>query len=123
MVGIGQRIKEARLRRGMTQPNLAEAIGRDNSTISRWEAAEMVMNVDDLVKIAEALGMSACWLLTGGEGLDLEYSDLVNWYDESDPESQRLILAVLRESHEMQSERRRVLMIAEERVKYQVSQE
>ncbi|MEU3157976.1 helix-turn-helix domain-containing protein [Streptomyces griseoincarnatus] len=54
---IGARIRAARLAANLTQERLGAAIGRDYRTIHRWEYGQRVPNLDDLLLLAEALGV------------------------------------------------------------------
>lgn len=54
---IGARIRAARLGANLTQAQLAEHIGRDHRTVHRWEYAERVPNLTDLLLISAAVGM------------------------------------------------------------------
>jgi hypothetical protein len=49
-------IREARLRAGLTQSELAERTGRDRSVIARWEQAVVAPSVDTLVELVRACG-------------------------------------------------------------------
>jgi transcriptional regulator with XRE-family HTH domain len=44
--------------RRVTQQQLAERIGRDPTTLSRWETEERLPNQEDIEKVAQALGLS-----------------------------------------------------------------
>jgi len=54
---IGARIREARAAANLTQFQLGERIGRDHRTIHRWEYGQRVPNLDDLLLLADALGV------------------------------------------------------------------
>lgn len=49
-------IREARLRAGLTQAELAERTGRDRSVIARWEQAVVAPSVETLVELVRACG-------------------------------------------------------------------
>lgn len=49
-------IREARLRAGLTQAELAERTGRDRSVIARWEQAVVAPSVETLIELARACG-------------------------------------------------------------------
>ena len=51
------RLRAARERRGVTQAGLAEAIGRDQSFVSKVESRERRLDVVELVDICRALGV------------------------------------------------------------------
>lgn len=48
-------LREWRLHRDMTQEELAERIGADKGTLSKWENAKRGMNTDILAELAFAL--------------------------------------------------------------------
>lgn len=49
-------IREARLRAGLTQTELAARTGKDRSVIARWEQAAVAPSVDTLVELVRACG-------------------------------------------------------------------
>ena len=49
-------IREARLRAGLTQAELAERTGRDRSVIARWEQAAVAPSVETLTELVRACG-------------------------------------------------------------------
>jgi transcriptional regulator with XRE-family HTH domain len=49
-------IREARLRAGLTQTELAERTGRDRSVIARWEQAVVAPGLDTLLELVRACG-------------------------------------------------------------------
>jgi transcriptional regulator with XRE-family HTH domain len=49
-------IREARLRAGLTQSELAERTGRDRSVIARWEQAVVAPNFETLLELVRACG-------------------------------------------------------------------
>jgi transcriptional regulator with XRE-family HTH domain len=49
-------IREARLRAGLTQADLAERTGRDRSVIARWEQAVVAPSVETLITLVRACG-------------------------------------------------------------------
>lgn len=62
---MGQRIRQMRERRGMTQSALGDAVGVSEADVRRWEMAEAEMTAAQMKRIARALGKSVLWLLTG----------------------------------------------------------
>lgn len=54
---IGERLRAAREGAGLTQLQLGERIGRDHRTIHRWEYAYRIPTLEDLLLIADALGI------------------------------------------------------------------
>lgn len=49
-------IREARLRAGLTQYDLAERSGRDRSVIARWEQGVVAPSIETLVELVRACG-------------------------------------------------------------------
>lgn len=52
---IGERIRTARRDAQLSQVQLGERVGRDHKTISRWETADRVPSLVDLLLLADAL--------------------------------------------------------------------
>jgi transcriptional regulator with XRE-family HTH domain len=49
-------IREARLRAGLTQAELAERSGRDRAAVARWERGGVIPSVETLVELLRACG-------------------------------------------------------------------
>ena len=60
---IGARLKQARLERKMSQPQLAEAANISNSFLSNIETGRQAMNIKTLSDLTDVLNISADWLL------------------------------------------------------------
>jgi len=60
---VGRRIREVREARGMTQADLAEALGRTPTSISYWENGQRSPGLDDIVVLARVLGVEPSSLL------------------------------------------------------------
>ncbi|MDG0808446.1 helix-turn-helix domain-containing protein [Cohnella rhizosphaerae] len=63
--GLGIRIKKARKERKWTQNQLANKIGVSTQVISNWEREYTEVTNTDMTKLAEALEVSANYLLLG----------------------------------------------------------
>lgn len=50
----GDLIREARLRAGLTQTELAERTGKDRSVIARWEQGVVAPSIETLVSLVRA---------------------------------------------------------------------
>jgi transcriptional regulator with XRE-family HTH domain len=61
-----QKLRALRLARGLTQAQLAEMAGLDQSFISRLERSETDVSVSNLIEIANALGLKPSDLLEPG---------------------------------------------------------
>ena len=55
---VGARIRTLRNEANLTQLQLADRIGRDHRTIHRWEYGTRIPSLDDLLLMADALGLS-----------------------------------------------------------------
>lgn len=62
---VGSRIKSARKKAGLTQKQLGECLGISYQTIAQWENNLRNPKYTTLRRIAEALGVSAQYLLNG----------------------------------------------------------
>lgn len=73
---IGQRLKLARERRGLSQPALAKLAGvKSSATISMIERGERNASRSMLEKLAPVLAVSVEWLLVGGDQMDGQISN------------------------------------------------
>jgi transcriptional regulator with XRE-family HTH domain len=54
---IGDRIRAARVHAGLSQVQLGDRIGRDHKTVHRYERGTSVPNLEDLLLIADVLGV------------------------------------------------------------------
>ena len=64
---IGQRIRLARTRRGVTQEELAKLVGKSKQLISAWEGNRSELLSSSLASLARALFVDVGWLLYGGQ--------------------------------------------------------
>ena len=53
----GRAIRRQRERRRMSRKRLAELVARTESTIERWERGEKVIDIDDLHRLQQAIGL------------------------------------------------------------------
>lgn len=68
-VKVGKFIARLRKERGLTQEELGKRLGVTNKTVSRWENGNYMPDIELLVPLGEALGVSVNELLAG-ERLD-----------------------------------------------------
>jgi len=66
VANVGSRIREARQRQDITQAQLADKINISISHLSAIESGRSNFGVDILMRMTEALGISADWLLNTG---------------------------------------------------------
>ena len=64
---MGQRILARRKALGLTQDDLAEMIGVTSPMISNLEQGKKAIRPDNLAKVCKALGLSADFVLYGGD--------------------------------------------------------
>mgnify|MGYP000960916734 CR=1 FL=1 len=62
-MSLGNRIRELRKKKGLTQAQLGEMVGSDGNTISRWELNKLGMGKEYILKFAQALDTSTAYLL------------------------------------------------------------
>ena len=60
---IGERIKELRIEKGITQKQLAEILGCSQSMVTRWEKGECDATGEIIKKLALYFNVSADYLL------------------------------------------------------------
>lgn len=71
------RIKEARKAAGLTQSELAEKLGVNRATVSKYESGDIDISIRQLARIAEILGVPVQDLMAGNA--DEETDDFREW--------------------------------------------
>jgi transcriptional regulator with XRE-family HTH domain len=66
---LGHRIRALRKSKGLTQVQLAESIGIDQSTLSDIESKDAKFSADILMRLCDELGVSAEMLMRGSDPL------------------------------------------------------
>ncbi len=64
-VALGTRIRDARKTASLSQGDLARKIDVRDGTVSRYELGDLMPSADVLLLIAQELGVSMEWLMTG----------------------------------------------------------
>ena len=95
MVELGNRLRQLRKDRNLTQQQLAELIGVKNSVISFYEVGERLPSPDVLRKLAMALHTTADYLLGIERGVTVDVSGL----DEQDRLVVQMVIGRLREKN------------------------
>lgn len=62
-MGFGGKLVEARKEKGLSQEQLADKLGVSRQAVSRWEAGNVLPDVNNLKKISELFEISADYLL------------------------------------------------------------
>lgn len=95
MVDFGQKLKQLRKQKSLTQKQLAELIGVQNSVISFYELGDRFPSPEILIRIARELGVSTDYLLGLEKGETVDISML----SEKDKLLVRSIVDSLREKN------------------------
>ncbi len=96
---VGARIAAGRRARGLTQAELAQAVGVSRSAVAQWETERAGQVRANLTRIAAALGMSVQHLLGGEEPQAAENATelaLLRLYRELGEEDRALLLRTAR---------------------------
>ena len=67
----GQLIREARLRAGLTQAELAERAGLVQPAVARWEAGRAAISVDDVVRLVRLCGLDVEFAIVERDDSDM----------------------------------------------------
>lgn len=70
-LSVGLRIKEAREKAGLSQPQLARLVGLTKGAVGQYETGRATPRLARLEAIAAVTGASVEWLLTGNEPTEL----------------------------------------------------
>ena len=92
---IAERIREARGKSSLSQPEVERRIGKAKNAVSRWERAQAQIDASDLGKLADLLGVSADWILGVDAAVTPEESELLRDYREAWPALRAATLAGL----------------------------
>ena len=66
MTTIGERIRDVRSGKELSQQALADTVGVTRATVSQWEIGDIKnLRPANLLSVADALGVSIRWLITG----------------------------------------------------------
>ena len=87
---IGERLKKARLEKGMTQDNLAESLNVSIAYLSRIETGTTKVNLKRLSEICNLLSISGA----SDDSENYLNNDLSNLLKNCSPEKQRLIYRI-----------------------------
>lgn len=88
---IGVKLKEARLRTGLTQENVAEEIEVTRQTISNWETEKSFPDIVSVIKLSALYNISLDKLLKGDEEMIEHLEKSTNIVKSN----QKLIIAII----------------------------
>lgn len=108
-MNIGQRITDIRERLQLNQKELAEKTGLNESVMNRIEKGTRAVRDDEIIKIAQVLGVTTDFLLTGNnkkndigeieiymQQRDNNISEVIDGYKKLDQEEKETILNLIR---------------------------
>lgn len=75
-IALGKRIREERLKLGLTQEKLAESIDVSNSYVGQIERGERSVTLDTLIRITQRLGVTIDYLLK--DSVDMKNDNFVD---------------------------------------------
>ncbi len=98
---MGIRIRDVRRERGMTQDQLAGAVGVSRSAVAQWETGRAGQVTTNLTKIASVLEVGVEFLMYGDKRMPLEprlgdEMAILRLYRECGPEDRQLLLRTAR---------------------------
>lgn len=64
-MSLGARIRQAREAKGLSQAGVARAFKLTREAVSQWESGDTAPTLDRFEELADLLGVSGEWLLTG----------------------------------------------------------
>lgn len=101
---ISERLREMRMKAGLTQKDLGDKLGLGKSTISEWESGKRMPGLELVEDIARALGIDPGYLMgwSSSPSLELPYED-----DQGEPTEEQLA-AYGGDKHAYQVARKRV---------------
>lgn len=79
---VGERIKQLRKEQELTQQQLGEMVGITYIQIGRYETNKSNASADVLQKVAEALGTTTDFLMSGGNAQQLSDKELLQQFKE-----------------------------------------
>ena len=97
---VGARIKEARLRKHLSQAQLAELLGLTPPYISNLETGKQNMSITALARISDVLEVSADWILRNHtrDALDITAEEFRELLEDCTPAERMGILRVAQET-------------------------
>ena len=91
---LAERLKAYRKAFKMSQAELADKVGCDQTSISAWERGRSIPNADVLIEISDKLGLSLSELC-GFNDKGLEEKALIDAYSRADEGTQKAVKKLL----------------------------
>ena len=97
---VGARVKEARMRKHLSQAQLADLLGLTPPYISNIETGKQNMSITALARISDVLEVSADWLLRNNtaDALAITADELHELFEDCTPAERMGIMRVARET-------------------------
>ena len=97
---VGGRVKEARVRKHLSQAQLAEMLGLSSRYISNLETGKQNMSITALAKISDVLEVSADWILRNNtrDALEITADELRDLLADCSPAERMGIMRVAQET-------------------------
>ena len=93
---VGQRIRQIRMEKGMSQTDLALAMDTDKSAVSKWELGTQILRLDTLYKISDILEVSPSSFMQDMEPQQKEEININNEIDSLSAEQKQFVLRTIR---------------------------
>ena len=92
---IGENIRQARKKAGLTQRQLAEKSGVATITLQQYERGVREPKLDTIAKIARAMNLFASDLISGDQwqNVDMTFTDTTERYGQETPQYYRMVEA------------------------------
>ncbi len=84
---LAERLLTLRTERGLTQEEAAEKIGVSNKTYSKWETGSTSPDIETVVKLSQAFGVTADHLLGLSDSVPVSFEDAVRTEADRNPDN------------------------------------
>jgi transcriptional regulator with XRE-family HTH domain len=104
---IVKRVDEIAQKKGISRKHVLIDLGLNPSSFTDWSKRGTIPSADKALKVADYLGVSIRWLLTGEDehGLSRDERNLLSFWDRLTEDNQRMLLAWLDTTLTVQDER------------------
>jgi transcriptional regulator with XRE-family HTH domain len=104
---IVKRVDEIAQKKGISRKHVLIDLGMNPSSFTDWSKRGTIPSADKALKVADYLGVSIRWLLTGEDeyGLSRDERNLLSFWDRLTEDNQRMLLAWLDTTLTVQDER------------------
>ena len=93
---VGQRIRQIRIEKGMSQTDLALAMDSDKSVVSKWELGNKALRLDTLYRLSDILEVTPVSIIQDMDPLQKEEVNLQNEISSLPIEQKQFILRTIR---------------------------